>query len=157
MNSIYVGDSKNVFTRINNKHSTGNVKVSAFRASVAKRMGVPVISEPTNSRNGRRYQKVYINLPNRRDAERQVSGYIAKGRWKFVACVSKEEARDFQYYAIDKINPELNRDRPSWNKEKEGRYAVLLSELLECEWHLRNSPLIHNGPGVYLHGNPEII
>ncbi len=157
MNPMYVGDSNNVFARINKKHSTGNVKVSAFRASVAERMGFPVVSEPTTSKKGKKYNKVYINLPNRRDAERQVSRYIASGRWKFVACVSKDEARDFQYYAIDRINPELNRDRPRWNTSMEGRYALLLTELLECEWHLRNSPLIHDGPGVYLHGNPELI
>ena len=154
---MYIGDSISVSKRIRKNHCAGSVKTSAFRRSIAAKMGFPITTEPTTSKKGKIYSKIYINLPNRLEAEQQISTYVTGGRWKFIRCISKEEAQDFQYYAIEKINPVLNRDRHGWNHERERQYAELLSALLNCPWCIHTDERIYDGPGVYLHGNLILI
>lgn len=153
MENIYVGDSKNVAKRINRKHCTGNVKVSALRRTIAERMGFVIIEEKIHPK----YIKVYIGGPHRKLSEKKISDYLAAGVWKSVRCESKAEAEDFQYYVIEKLNPHLNKKRISWNQAMESRYAILLSTLLDGQWLSRKNILIHDGFGVYIHGNEKLL
>jgi len=65
------------------------------------------------------------------DAERIVSNYIQTGKWRVVICSSVEEARDFQWYVIDKTRPTLNKYMQFWKTNSEDRYANLLDTLLD--------------------------
>lgn len=153
MENIYVGDSKNVANRINRKHCTGNVKVSALRRTIAERMGFSIIEEKIHPK----YKKVYIEGPDRKLSEKKISDYLADGVWKSVRCDSKTEAEDFQYYVIEKLKPHLNKKSMSWDRTKESRYAVLLSSLVDSRWLDRKNKLIHDGFGVYIHGNEKLL
>jgi hypothetical protein len=153
MEYLYVGDSKNIASRIKTRHCSGNVKKSALRRHVADKIGFEVVKKPKISRFGREYQEIYISAPNRREAEKQVSAYIATGRWKFVECTSKDEAEDFQYYVIEKIIPVLNVLRYDYDHKNIDRYKELLKRLNSCPWTDKKGGLFPCTPGVYVFGN----
>ena len=156
MHKIYVGDSIDISSRINKRHCSGNVKTSVFREHIAERLKFPIKREPRLSRYGNLYTDVYIDLPDRRNAEKQISAYVAEGRWKFVECSSKDEARDFQYYAIKKIEPIFNVKRPTWDVSKEKRYVELFKQLMDCPWHTKSDKNFPDTPGVYFYGNTRL-
>jgi citrate lyase beta subunit len=95
--------------------------------------------------------RVRINLPNPSEGEADVSRYIRSGWWKYVICDSDDEARDFQWYAINHFRPILNKDGRSWGKEYVSRYEKLVrtlegAEALNCD-QLKGR---QSGPGVYV-------
>ena len=54
-----------------------------------------------------------IDLPEPREGEKDITTFIEEGKWTLVICNSSEESRDFQWYAIEKLNPLFNRERRS--------------------------------------------
>lgn len=139
---IYIGDSGNVINRILTNHCSGNVEGSILRRHIAVAKGYEIKHSPRPSGA----TKIRID----REGEDSVSNYIRSGRWKYVICDSKDEARDFQWYAIEYLEPLLNVNCGSWNQENTNRYAMLLEELkaagaLSCD-QLRGR---QTGPGVY--------
>jgi len=144
---IYVGDSKNIVNRIRANHCSGNVESSAMRRHIAEAKGYTF----KRSRRTGGAMRVRIDLPNPREGEADVSRYIRSGRWKYVICDSDDEARDFQWYAIDHLRPILNKDGRSWKKENVSRFEKLLralegAEALSCD-QLKGR---QSGPGVYV-------
>jgi len=119
---VYVGDSKRLRTRIR-QHCKGNVESSALRKTIAMKMGFDIIKKKRPSGSN----KLSIDS----DAERIVSNYIQTGKWKVVICSSVEEARDFQWYAIDKTRPPLNKYMQFWKTNSQNRYANLFDTLLD--------------------------
>ncbi|NQS98437.1 MAG: hypothetical protein HQ591_08290 [candidate division Zixibacteria bacterium] len=150
---IYVGDSGNVVKRILINHCSGNVEGSALRKHIAKEMGFDILREVRKSGS----TKYRINLPNPLDGEKIITEYIRSGWWKYVICDSMKEAKGFQWYAIEKLDPLLNINRKSWDETEALQYKELLeelqgSEVLHCN-KLREKP---TGPGVYaLYHNME--
>ena len=121
----YVGDSKGLRNRVR-QHCIGNVESSALRKTIATEMGFEIISvkRPSGSR------KLTVSPPS---AEQTISAYIQSGVWRVIVCGTAEEARDFQWYAIDKKRPLLNKNMKFWNKNNEDRYKILLENLLVSE------------------------
>lgn len=144
---IYVGDARDVVSRILTNHCSGNVEGSALRKAVAEAMGYRMAR---TKRASGRSTSVRIDLRNPRLGEARVSQYIRSGTFKYVICQSYDEAHDFQWYAIGQLDPLLNRDRKPWNNAKLSRYQHLLGLLkgapsVDCgELRERQS-----GPGVY--------
>ncbi|NVM56112.1 MAG: hypothetical protein HWN66_20615 [Candidatus Helarchaeota archaeon] len=150
---IYIGDSANVIPRIKREHCSGNVEASALRKHVAREMGYKIRKEKRTTSNSYRTR---IDLPDPRVGEQQISNYIQSGHWKYVLCKSTDEARDFQWYAIHKLNPLLNKDRKPWNSTKSERYQFLLEQLSKsvprnCS-ELRR---LDSGPGIYVLYHPR--
>ena len=144
---IYVGDASDFVRRIRTNHCSGNVEGSALRHHIAeaKRYTLKRSKRPGGS------MRVRIDRPDPREGEADVSRYIRSGWWKYVICDSDEEARDFQWYVIDHLQPVLNRDGRSWKKDIASRYEELLraleeAEALSCD-QLRER---QSGPGVYV-------
>lgn len=144
---IYVGDSKNLIPRIRTNHCSGNVEGSALRRHVAKEKGYRIKS--TKRASGKK--RVRIDLPNPLEGEKDVSNYIRSGKWKYVICNSDAEAKDFQWYAIEQLEPLLNKDRRQWDHNKLQRYKELVVKLTESKaldcGQLRKK---QSGPGVYI-------
>jgi len=90
-------------------------------------MGFEIISikRPSGSR------KLTVSPPS---AEQTISAYIQSGAWRVIVCGTAEEARDFQWYAIDKKRPPLNKHMKFWNKNNEDAYKILLENLLESKY-----------------------
>jgi len=85
------------------------------------------------------------------DGEARLSRYIKAGSWKYVICDSYDEAHDFQWYAIETLDPILNSTRKVWNKAREFRYGELLDQLTSsagCQ--AQNLRKVSPAPGVYL-------
>jgi len=144
---IYVGDSGDVVKRIRTNHCSGNVEGSALRKRVAEHMGytLNVTKRPRGS------SRIRLNLPDPRVGEQTISKYIRSGLWKFAICMSPEEAKDFQWYVIDKLNPMLNEDRRIWVSHQERRYVKLLTVLTESPHYTYNDLAGQKtGPGVYV-------
>jgi hypothetical protein len=144
---IYVGDSSDVIRRIRTNHCSGNVEGSALRRLIAEERGYTL----ERSKRPGGSMRVRIDIPAPHEGEEEVSSYILSGLWKYVVCGSDEEARDFQWYVIDHLQPVLNRDRKSWKKDNTSRYEELLraleeSETLSCD-QLRER---RTAPGVYV-------
>lgn len=143
MIAIYVGDASNLRRRIR-QHGRGNVEGSALRKHVAVTLGYGI----SRTRRPSGSTRVRINAPDPRAAEQQVSDYIAGGAWRWVACTSKEEARELQWAAIEALDPFLNRDRRP--PEPDEHYRQLVGTLVEA------SPIGHSdadppeAPGVYV-------
>jgi len=138
----YVGDSKGLRRRVR-QHCKGNVESSALRKTIATKMGFEIISakRPSGSR------KLSVEPSS---AEHIISAYIQSGTWKVVVCSSAEEAREFQWYAIDKVRPPLNKHMQFWENNFEDRYANLLDTLLKSTQIQFDSTLeISTEPGVY--------
>lgn len=95
--------------------------------------------------------RVRLDLPDSREGEKDISSYIRSGKWRYCLCDSPKEARDFQWYVIEKLSPLLNAERRSWNQSCQGEYETLLEKLIAsrefaCD-ELKNQP---TGPGVYV-------
>jgi len=147
MRPIYVGDACDVVRRILTNHCSGNVEGSAFRKYVAEAMGFKIKKEKRPSGSTR----VRIDLPDPKQGEAKVTQYIRSGKWKIVFCDSYNEAHDFQWYVIDRLNPVLNREREVWNRTKKERYEKLFAQLENSEYkscvEIRKTTPV--GPGVY--------
>lgn len=144
---IYVGDSQDVVRRISLDHASSNVEASALRRHVAeyKGWGLKKTKRPRGS------TRVRIDLPNAPSAEREISSYIQAGRWRYILCANYREANEFQWYAIEKLDPLLNRARRPWNQSNEQRYKVLLEQLLVQPLVNRQEISGNNtGPGTYV-------
>lgn len=142
--TIYVGDSGNVIQRIRG-HCAGNVESSALRRSIAKarKYGIDTSKRDSGS--------IRVRIVEPTDGERKVSAYIQSGQWKFILCDSTEKARDFQWYAIEKLNHRLNEDRKPWDKEHEQEYESLLKRLQNSRACTCNELKDEtSGPGVYV-------
>lgn len=141
---IYVGDSSRTRERIRRDHCSGNVYGSALRRHVAKALGYSL--RPRNGGNGSE-----IDLTDPSVGEAAVSTYIRGGRWRVIACRTVEESKDFQWFAVDRLKPQLNRDRKDWDRANEERYNELLRMLQEVplqEWGRAAEDV--PGPGVYV-------
>jgi len=84
-----------------------------------------------------------------RAGELRITAYIKSGHWKYVLCASYHEAADFQWFAIERLNPLTNRRRDGWNPSALSRYEFLLA-------NLATSPFVdlthglESRPGVYV-------
>lgn len=151
---VYVGDSRDVVKRILTNHCKGNVEASALRRYVAEAMGYRIkkARRPSGS------IRVRIDVSDPKTGEEDVSNYIRSGEWRYVICSSFQEAHDFQWYAIDQLDPVLNKDRKTWNRRNLHRYQDLLARLSGSP-RLKYSQLhgMQSGPGVYVlhHQNPK--
>jgi len=144
---IYVGDAHNVIKRIRTNHCSGNVEASALRKHVAEAKGYRIRSTRRSSGSTR----VRIDLPNPRMGGKDVSDYIRSGKWRYVICNSYTEANDFQWYAIEQLNPALNRNCKPWNRGNLQRYQTLLAQLTSSpELNCDQLHGMQSGPGVYV-------
>jgi arylsulfatase A-like enzyme len=78
---------------------------------------------------------------------------VRSGKWKFVNCTSAAEAKDFQFFAIQKINPPtlLNINTGNWDIKKLDRYEQLFEILMNCTpLSYEETKLAPSLPGVYL-------
>jgi len=143
---IYIGDANDVVKRITTNHCRGNVEGSAFRYHVAEKMGYKIKMTKRVSGNVRKR----IDLPDPRIGEKVISEYIKSCAWKFVLCDTYDEAHDFQWYVIEKLQPLLNKDYKSWDTTKSEQYQILLSKLIASPLLICDELRIeHTGPGVY--------
>lgn len=147
MQVIYVGDSKDVLNRIRTNHCNGNVEGSALRRYVAETMGYIIKREKRPGGSIR----IRIALPDYNQGEIKVSNYIRNGRWRTILFDDYQMANDFQWYAIEKLRPLLNRKRKNYNQNMLSLYKRLLlqlkdSPLIECS----NLHTVKSGPGVYV-------
>jgi len=144
---LYIGDSRDVVKRILSTHCTGNVEGSALRLAVAEALGYPIVREKRPSG----WTRTRIAIPGSRQAEHEISAFIQSCVWRYVLCATYEEAHDFQWYAIDKLRPKLNKDRKPWIAAKASRYAQLLESLLaQPPTPCTDLDRRKSGPGVYL-------
>jgi hypothetical protein len=152
MKCIYIGDSGNISERVPTNHCSGDVEGSSFCKHVARAMGYPIGRMKRSRKNS---TKLIITSTDSTIAKRNIKAYAKSGKWKFVLCADKKEAHDFQWYAIDRLNPKLNVDRRNWKQNQAQRYGQLLNSLIKCDL-LDVSVLRHKaaGPGVYVHYNP---
>ena len=138
----YVGDSKGLRNRVR-QHCMGNVESSALRKTIATEMGFEIISvkRPSGSR------KLTVSPPS---AEQIISAYVQSGVWKVIVCETAEEARDFQWYAIDKKRPHLNKYMQFWDESSEELYKNLLENLLKsAEIEFESTLEVSTESGVY--------
>lgn len=143
---IYIGDANNVRVRILTCHCSGNVEGSALRKHVADSMGFRL----SKTRRPSGTQKVRLDMPNPREGEARITGYIRSGAWKYVLCASHEEANAFQWFAIEALNPLLNRDRRASNELRAMRFKDLLLQLERSgPYNFPELKPLPNLPGVY--------
>jgi hypothetical protein len=138
----YVGDSKGLRSRVR-QHCIGNVESSALRKTIATAMGFEIIStkRPSGSR------KISVESAS---TEQIISAYIQSGSWRVVVCATSDEAREFQWYAIDKLRPPLNKLMQFWEEEFEAEYENLLNTLLEsAQIQFETTLEISRESGVY--------
>ena len=102
---IYVGDARDIIKRIKTNHCVGNVEGSALRRHVAVAKNYKIKTSKRSSGS----TKVRIDSNNPQIEENEITKYIRSGQWKLIICDSYEEAHDFQWYAIEKLNPFLNK------------------------------------------------
>ena len=147
MQVIYVGDSSNLRKRIRTNHGGGNVEGSAFRKHLATAFGYGIARTKRESGTFR----VRLDLPDPRVGERQITDYVRGGHWKVVACDTDEEANAFQWFAIERLSPKLNRDRRDWDRRLASRFESLetaLAAVIPVAWSEVNS--LPEEPGVYV-------
>lgn len=144
---VYIGDAGNVISRILTNHCRGNVEGSKLRQAVALKMGFTI----TRTKRASGIYKIRIDLPNPKKGEVQVSEYIRSGGWKYMIVSSSDEAEDFQWFLIDRLDPLLNKARKPWKRENAERYVSLFN-LLELSPILNYSQLKarQSGPGAYV-------
>ena len=150
---IYVGDANDVAKRILSNHGSGNVEGSALRRHVATAMGLRISS--TKRASGT--TKVRIDSNNPRQDEGTVTVYIRSGSWRIVRCSTYEEANDFQWFLIDRLNPLCNVTRKGWNQANTARYEQLL-EVCTTGRAMRFDEVKNSGsdgPGVYVLEHPN--
>lgn len=146
---IYIGDGSKIGTRITKQHCGGNVEGSSLRKLVARAMGYTF----TQQRRSKGSLRVRIDLPSPLIGEKQITNYLRIGKWKFVICPPGIEAKDFQFYAIQNINPPpiLNINQGTWKENRLEVYQGMLNELLNCQAHnYAQTVNIPDEPGVYL-------
>lgn len=144
---IYAGDARDIVKRIRSDHCRGNVEASALRKHIAEYRRYPI--KKTRRTSGS--YRVRLDLPDPKAGEQNISAYLRCGVWKYVLCDSYEEAKDFQWYVIDALNPLLNVQHKPWNRDNLARYQTLLAELTSAT--ARNYEQLRNtasGPGVYV-------
>ncbi len=141
---IYVGYSGDIIKRILKQHCSGNVNGSVLREQIAEKLGYELeITHPNGIR------RIRIDLPNPRDGENEVSNYIKSGEWRYVICESAEEARDFNNYVINQLNPLVNVQHPQWNIGNENRYRGLFRRLNKSKrFTCKSIRGKQTGPGV---------
>jgi len=147
--NIYIGDGSKIKNRIRNQHCSGNVEGSSLRKHIAQAMDFTL----TNQRRVNGSWRVRINLPNTIAGEQQITNYLRTGVWKFVVCPPEIDAKDFQFYAIQNINPTpiLNINQGMWQVNMQATYQVMLNELSNCPVHnYAQTANIPNEYGVYL-------
>ena len=138
----YAGDSKSIKNRVR-QHCTGNVESSALRKTIAIQMGFEIVSKKRKS-GSRKYS---ISQHN---GEEFVSQYLQSGLWKTCVCQSADEARNFQWYVIDKTRPNLNKYMQFWDTNSEEKYEIYLEDLLaEDGIEFQNISALDKSPGVY--------
>lgn len=138
----YVGDSKSLKSRVR-QHCVGNVESSALRKTIAVEMGFDIISKKRESGS----KKLSISQHH---GEELVSEYLQSGIWRIVICQSAGEARDFQWYAIDKKRPPLNKYMQFWNINNEHQYQIYLDQLVQAdELNFEGTLTISKSSGVY--------
>ncbi|HEY3079939.1 MAG TPA: hypothetical protein VGM69_08535 [Chloroflexota bacterium] len=144
---IYVGDSGDVLRRLTTDHGAGNVEASALRRHIAEEMGY----ELTRTKRASGNTRIRIAAPNERSGELRVTEYIRSGRWKYVLCASYDEASDFQWFVIERLNPLTNRRRGAWRRPELPRYEALLGAL-QASPPTEGGKLsgLKSGPGVYV-------
>ena len=149
---IYVGDSKNVINRVKTNHCAGNVEGSAFRKLIAEYMGYSFIKTRRKSGSTR----TRIDLPQPKLGETAITKYIRSGYWRYFVCDSIADSQDFQWFAIDKLNPLLNLNRRNWNVDNESRYNSMLSVLTKSKaYTCEGLQKLRTGPGVYVFFHKE--
>lgn len=151
---IYVGDASDMVNRIKSNHCSGNIEASALRRCVARAKGFALASQKRSSGSTR----VRIDSPDRRRAEKGVSEYIRAGLWRLVSCDNYQEAHDFQWFVIERLDPSCNVTHKTWDRGRATRYQELLRRLMT------SAPMTYAGvcasplkaPGVYVleHENP---
>jgi hypothetical protein len=135
-----------VIARILTCHCSGNAEGSTLRKHVAYSMGfqLSITRRPSGTR------KVRLDMPDPRLGEARITAYIRSGSWKYVLCASYEEANAFQWFAIEELDPLLNRDRRTGDEFPTERFRNLLTDLEGSGPYtfsvLRRLP---TGPGVY--------
>jgi hypothetical protein len=147
--NIYIGDGSQIRRRIRNEHCGGNVEGSSLRKPVARAMGYNFTQERRISGS----LKVRLDLPNPAIGEQQITNYVRTGVWKFVVCPPGVKAKDFQFYAIQNINPPpiLNINQGTWPANMQAIYQQMLNQLINCQAHNYDQTVnIPNEPGVYL-------
>ena len=147
--NIYIGDGSKIRTRIRNQHCSGNVEGSSLRKHVAKNMGYN-LSTTTREKGS---TKTRLDLIDPSIGENHITEYMRSGKWKFVNCTSAAEAKDFQFFAIQKINPPtlLNINTGNWDIKKLDRYEQLFEKLMNCTpLSYEETKLVPSLPGVYL-------
>ncbi len=152
MRCIYVGDSGNVATRVATNHCSGDVAASHFCKHVACAMGYSVV----RAKGTKGKLKWILASEDPTVAKKNIKTYIQSGKWRYVLCESPCEARDFQWYAIKRLNPKLNKERKSCKTIQAERYGQLFDLLIRCP--LMNASELRKkavGPGVYAHYNPS--
>ena len=144
---IYVGDSKDVYSRLKTNHCNGNVEASALRRYVAEAMGFKIKFEkrPSGSTRAR------VDLPTPKQGEKAVSDYIRQGKWQILILDNYIIAHDFQWYVIEKLKPLLNRESQNYQIDKSELYENLFerltkSALFDCNG-INES---FSGPGIYV-------
>lgn len=147
MQIIYIGDANNLLKRIKSNHSSGNVEGSALRQHIAEAMGYKLKSTKRPSGSTR----IRIDSQEPRQGEKKVSDYIRSGKWRIIILGNYKTANDFQWFAIDKLRPFLNRTRKDYNQTNITLYTSHLqnltnSSLLDYE----DVSNIKSEPGVYI-------
>jgi len=149
---LYIGDTNNIWSRICEKHCSGGMGGSALRRTLAVTKGYSILR--TRRKSGNSY-KTSIDCGDPKSVKASISLYLKSGTWTLVKCHTPIEAEDFQWYAIDKLRPRLNKAKRKWDLNNESRYQYLLEELQNSrqyhykaikknEWTL---------PGVYVFSN----
>ncbi len=140
--------------RIKSNHCSGNVEGSALRQCVAKMKGFQLSRQ---KRPSGRSVKVRIASPDPTRDENAVSAYIRAGSWRLVACDNYDEAHDFQWFVIERLDPLCNVTRLRWDQTKAVRYQQLLERLttssLMAYADIRISSI--KAPGVYVLEHPD--
>ena len=150
---VYVGDSSDVIKRIRTNHCSGNVEGSAFRKHVAAGMGFGISRTKRSSGSTR----VRLDLDDPSAGERTITKYVRSGFWKVMICDSYEEAHDFQWYAIQKLDPPLNKDVQPYDQAREERYTKILRQLVDSDpIPFDELSSVPTGPGVYVFHHDEL-
>ena len=77
--------------------------------------------------------------------------YVRSGGWKYVLCASYDEASDFQWFVIERLNPLTNRRRGAWRRSELPRYEALLGALQASRPIEGGKPRgLKSGRGVYV-------
>ena len=147
MQIIYIGDANKLLNRIKSNHCSGNVEGSALRQHIALAMGYKLKRTKRNSGSTR----IRIDSQEPHQDEKRVSDYIRNGKWRIILLDNYKTANDFQWFAIEKLCPLLNRKRKDYGQAYINLYTSFLQKL-------KNSPLldyenicsIKSAPGVYI-------